>query len=486
MHSCFLGIDIGTSGTKTLLLDQTGLVLGAAIESYPVDSPVAGQAEQAPESWWQALKQTLKQLREKFTDFPRHLQAIGLSGQMHGAVCLDARGEPLRPAIIWMDRRSECQVAEIYEIIGKARHYEITGNPLDTGFSAPSILWLLGNEPERMHRCTTILLPKDFIRYKMTNRLSTDLSDACSTGLLDVRKNDWSDEILAALNFKRAWFPEIIPSSAEAGKLTQRAARELGLPAGIPVIQGGGDQGTGALGAGILQPGDGMVTIATGGQVLFCSDKRRFDPGQRLHTFAHTLDEKWLLTGATLAAGFALRWFRENILLKPASTEVFDEMNQMALAVPPGVENLVFFPYLNGERTPYFDASRRGAFTGLAPVHTVRHMLRAVMEGVALSLRVSLEILKSTGWQPCELTFSGGGAKNPVWGQILADVLQLPLKIHPSADHSPLGAAFLAMMAAGYSDAVQHTIEAIRFRLIQPNSENCEIYDALFNTHFKV
>ncbi|MCK5738535.1 xylulokinase [bacterium] len=485
MSEFYLGIDVGTSGTKVLLVQETGSVVDAAISSYSVSRPEPGQAEQDPELWWNALKTAMAQLHEKHPEKLGRVRGLGFSGQMHGCVCLDSNNEVLRPAIIWMDKRTEKQVQVIYEKVGRQRLYEITGNPLDTGFMLPGLMWLFEHEPARMKNCRTVLLPKDYLRYRLTGVLSTDPADACSTGAFNIYTKLWSDEILAGAGLSPEIFPDIFPSTQIVGSITSAASADLFLPPGIPVVQGGGDQGAGAFGAGILNAGDGMVTIATGGQVLQCVEQVTLDKQQRLHTFVHVLPEKWLKTGATLNAGYALRWLRDHLLGHPvlqAAGIDFNIINQLAAEAAPGCDGLLFKPYLNGERTPYFDSNLTAAFQGIRADHGLPHFVRAVMEGVALSLYHCLVILKEGGWQPQELLFSGGGAKSPVWQQILADILHVPLRIHPVTDHSPLGAAWLALLADGGQKSVYQEIERLHqsSTVIFPDPSLAKIYQELF------
>ena len=481
----YLGIDIGTSSTKVLLVQGNGVIVDSALSAYSVSRPVPGWAEQAPELWWRALKECMAELHERDPEKMRRVRGLGFSGQMHGCVCLDGKNEVLRPAIIWMDQRTEKQVRVIYEKIGQQRLYEITGNPLATGFMIPGLMWLYENDPGKMQNCETVLLPKDYVRYRLTDVLSTDPADACSTGGFDIHAQTWSDEILSGVGLPAGIFPDIFPSTRIAGSLSLTAATEFHLTPGIPVVQGGGDQGTGALGAGILNAGDGMVTIATGGQVLQCVDQITLDTQQRLHTFAHVLPGKWLKTGAILNAGYALRWLQDHLLGHPvlqAAGIDFNTINQLAADAPPGCGGLIFKPYLNGERTPYFDPNLTAAFQGIRAGHGLPHFVRAVMEGVAFSLNHCLSILKEDGWQPRELLFSGGGARSLVWRQIVADILQTPLRIHPVTDHSPLGAAWLAMLADGRQKAVYQENQRLRQNsvVLFPNPTSAKIYQELF------
>lgn len=445
-----LGIDLGTSSVRAILINVEGKVCSLAGQEYPILYPEPGAAEQDPDHWWEATCKSIQKILQQTGVSPSSITGIGLSGQMHGLVTIDAQGKWSRPAIIWVDKRSTRECQEIKEKIGEEKLYLITGNPVATGFLGPSLLWLRNWERKVYRRIYKVLLPKDYLRWKLTGEIATEPTDAVGTALFDIKKGEWATEILDKLEISEKIMPDILPSLSIGGKITPLAASETGLKEGTPVILGGGDQAMGAIGNGAVSPGVAASTIGTGGQLVVCIDRVLFDSGRRLHLLVHALPRRWLLMGAMLSAGLSLRWLRDQIFplekLMGESTGIdpYELLSREAERVTPGADGLLFLPYLLGERTPHMDPYARGVFFGLKLEHHRGHMIRAVMEGVVFGLRDCWEIFRSLGVEIHRLIASGGGARSRVWRQIQADILGIPLTISESQEHSALGAAILA------------------------------------------
>jgi xylulokinase len=438
-----VGLDVGTTGVKALALSPDGEVLARAEEEYDLSTPRPGWAEQDPEDWWRAAERALTALGDEPT-------SIGLSGQMHGLVVLDKRARVLRPAILWNDQRTELECAEIEERIGLARLVELTGNRALAGFTAPKLLWLRRHEPDVFGRIAHVLLPKDYVRLRLTAEYGSDVSDASGTLLFDVANRRWSDELLDELDFDPAWFPRALESpdvSAQTG-------------AGVPVAAGAGDQAAAALGVGVDRPGPLSIVLGTSGVVFAALPGYAADPQARVHAFCHAVPRSWEAMGVMLSAGGSLRWLRD---LFP--TDGYGELIAAAELWPPGAEGLMFLPYLAGERTPHADPHARAAFTGLALRHDRGALTRAVLEGVTYGLRDSLELLKDLGVEPSAARVSGGGARSDLWLRILASVLDLPLERTAADEGSAFGAALLGGVAASvFSDAHDAVAACVRVR----------------------
>jgi xylulokinase len=451
-----IGIDIGTTGVKTVLIDGKGRVVSRATVAYPLSQPRPGWAEQDPARWFDAAAESSRQALSLARTSGETVRAIGLSGQMHGAVFLSAEGEPLRPAILWCDQRTAAECDEIDERVGgRERLVGLTLNRAQTGFTAPKILWVRKNEPGTWERVRKILLPKDYVRYRMTNDFHTEPSDASGTLLFDVARRRWSDDVLRALEIPRDYLPPHVESPEITHTLTPGAAAAMGLRAGTPVVGGAGDCAAGAIGTGVTRAGRLSVSIGTSGVLFAHADRPYADPEARLHTFCHAVPGAWHLMGVMLMAGGALRWFRdtfgdeERAVALRRGVDPYDVLCERAAAVEPGAEGLLFLPYLQGERTPHADPNARGAFTGIGLNHTRAHFVRAVLEGVAFGLKDSLDIFRSRGVEPSEIRATGGGARSPVWRRILADVLETRIAM-PEVDEGPaFGAALLASVGAG-------------------------------------
>ena len=468
-----LGIDLGTTGVKAALFAAAdGRVLSWAFVDYPLSHPHPGWAEQNPEEWWQA---TLTAIRLCLTNgvgegvSPSNVRGVGLSGQMHGVVLLDEQSMVLRPCIIWADQRSEAQCRWMTERVGAERLIDYVSNPALPGFSAPKALWVRDNEPDIFARARTLLLPKDYIRFRLTGELAIEISDAAGTCLLDVKHGVWSREVLEAIEFDPALLPPVVPAVAICGSTTEEIEQLTGLLAGTPVAGGGADNACGAVGNGVVQPGLALVSIGTSGVVLAYTDSPQVDrsgPIPRVHTFNHAVPQAWYLMGVTQGAGLSLRWVRDNIGLPERALEHWTGLDAYALltkeaeGVPAGSDGLLFLPYLQGERTPHLDAYARGGWIGLTASHDRRHLVRSVLEGVAFSLKDCFTIIEEQGLTLEQVRATGGGAKSPLWRQIIADVLGVELVTTNAQEGPAFGAALLAGVASGIYSSVQQACEA--------------------------
>jgi xylulokinase len=466
-----LGLDVGTTGVRCLAIDEHGTLVASTSEDYPLLSPRPGWSEQRPEDWWAATCGVIAQVSKAVRG---DIKGIGLAGQMHGAVFLDDTDEVIRPAILWNDQRTQAQCDYITQRVGPRRLTEITGNPALTGFQAPKILWLREEEPQAYRRVKAVLLPKDYIRLKLTGERATDASDAAGTLLLDLKRRDWSDEILRALDLRKEWLPRVFEGPDQTGTVREEVAKLLGLPDRLPVAAGAGDNAAAAVGNGIMRDGLASCSIGTSGVVFAHSDAPATDPSGRLHAFCHAVPGRYHLMGVTLAAGGSLRWWRDLV-----GKGDYDDLTTLAAHTPPGAEGLLFLPYLTGERTPHLDPLARGAFLGLTVRHGLGHLTRAVMEGVAFSLRDSLEIMAALGAAPAEIRVTGGGAGSAFWRQILADVLGRPI-VRTTVDEGPAyGAALLAGVAAGVFGSVEEAcaVSTLRPEVEEPDAERVRTYD---------
>jgi xylulokinase len=486
-----LGIDLGTTGVKAALFAvDDGRVLADAFVDYPLFHPQPGWAEQNPADWWQATTAAIRAclmtaagLGVQATD----VRGVGLSGQMHGVVLLDSENRVLRPCIIWADQRSDAQCRWITEKVDASKLIEYVSNPALTGFSAPKLLWIRDNEPEIYAQARLMLLPKDYIRFLLTGVAAMEISDAAGTCLLDVRHGRWSQEVLQALDIDPALLPPVVPADAVSGSITPEVAEMTGLAAGTPVAGGGADNACGAVGNGIVSPGLALVSVGTSGIVLAYSDTPRVDtsgPVPRVHTFNHAVPNAWYLMGVTQGAGLSLRWVRDNIGLPERALErwtgidAYDYLAKEAESVPPGCDGLIFLPYLQGERTPHLDAYARGGWIGLTASHDRRYLVRSVMEGVAFSLKDCLAIIREQGLQLDQMRATGGGAKSPLWRQIIADVLGVELVLTNATEGPAFGAALLAGVASGAYASVQEACKQT-VRVVdrtEPNAEPATAY----------
>ena len=475
-----LGLDVGTSGARCLAIDENGRVTATATAAYPLHAPHPGWSEQHPEDWWTASRAVVAKVAQ---EVGRDVQGIGLAGQMHGAVFLDERDHVIRPALLWNDQRTAAQCQAITDRVGTERLYQITGNPALTGFQAPKILWLRDEEPEAYAALATVLLPKDFIRLRLSGEHATDVSDASGTLLLDLKTRSWSPEILDALEIDRRWLPPVYESPLQAGEVSEGIASELGLRSRIAVAAGGGDNATAAVGNGVVRPGLASCSIGTSGVLFAHAETLRPDPSGRLHTFCHAVPDRYHQMGVTLSAGGALRWWRDVV-----GRSDYDELTELAESARPGSEGLLFLPYLTGERTPHLDPRARAMFVGLSSRHGLAHMTRAVFEGVAFSLRDSFEIMKEFGLDVAQIRITGGGARSPFWRQLLADVFGRPIA-RTVADEGPAyGAALLAGVAAGVFRNVDEACAVVQLGPDQcdPDAGRARLYDDYYSAYTRL
>jgi xylulokinase len=465
--SYLLGIDVSTTATKALLTDEPGNVIAVAATEYPFETPQPLWSEQSAALFWNGAVRSIRDVLEKSRVNPVDIAAIGLTGQMHGATLLDAHGDVLRPCILWNDQRTAKQCAEITSRIGASRVLQLTGNPVLTGFTAPKILWVRENEPEVYRRVAHVLLPKDYVRYKLTGEFLSDVSDSSGTSLFDVGQRVWSEEMLRELEVPRAWLPQVTESPIASAKVDSEAGRVTGLLEGTPVIAGAGDQAAGAIGMEIVREGITSVTVGTSGVVFAASDVYRVEPQGRLHSFCHAVPGKWHLMGVMLSAAGSLRWYhdtlgeREKEIARQTGRDVYELLIEQASFAPAGCEGLLFLPYLTGERTPHQDPNARGAFVGLTVRHTRAHLTRAVLEGVSFGLRDSLELMRALGITATQIRVSGGGVRSALWRQILADTFDAEIATVNVTEGAAYGAALLAGVGVGVYRDVELACEAV-------------------------
>ncbi|MCC7358325.1 MAG: xylulokinase [Anaerolineales bacterium] len=455
--SVFLGIDVSTTATKALLADATGRVVAVAASEYPYDTPRPLWSEQDAALWWTGATAAIRAVLAQAGLTGADVAAVGLTGQMHGLVMLDEHGQVLRPAILWNDQRTGAQCDAIRARVGRERLIQLTGNDALTGFTAPKILWVRDNEPEVYARVRHMLLPKDYVRLRLSGAYAMDVADGAGTLLVDVRRRDWSAEVLAALDLPRAWLPPLFEGPEVTGRVTAEAAAATGLKAGTPIVAGGGDQSAQGVGVGAVRAGIVALTLGTSGVVFAASPMPVIEPEGRLHAFCHAVPGRWHMMGVMLSAAGSLRWHRDTF----APEQSFDALVAPAADVPAGCEGLLFLPYLTGERTPHPDPLARAAFVGLTVRHGLPHLTRAVLEGVACGLRDSFELMKAAGLPPVEqVRVSGGGARSALWRQILADVLNVRLVTVNTTEGAAYGAALLAGVGAGAWSSVDAACEA--------------------------
>lgn len=486
-----MGIDVGTSGTKTILVDLKGKVVATATENYPLLTPKPGWTEQHPEDWWRAAKSTIRSILKSSKVKPSSIKGIGFSGQMHGSVFLDKDHNVVRPCLLWNDSRTAEVCEEITHRIGQQALHKAVSNPCLTGFTLPKVIWLQKNEPQNFLKVRHILLPKDYVRFRLSGEILTEVSDAAGSLMYDVRNNCWSQTLLNALEIPSEWLPEVRGSHEVCGTLTKAAAKETGLVEGTPVVGGAADQPAGAVGTGVVNHGQVMCSLGTSGVIFAATGAPQVDPKERLHTFNHAVPETWYLMGCMLSAGGSLAWYRDHFAgaerkqAKKRRVDVYEILMDQAAEVPIGSEGLFFLPYLTGERSPHKDPYARGAFVGLSVRTTPNHMVRAIVEGVTYGLRDCLEVVRQQKVSVSEVRATGGGARSPIWRQVLADILQAPIAILESEEGPAMGGAILAAVGAGeYKDVQQACSKMVKVKTrVKPKKKNVSAYEPYYE-HF--
>jgi len=485
MTTKVLGIDVGTGGTRAVLLDDAGRVLGAATaEHAPMASPQLGWAEQDPRDWWRAARIAIRECLGKASANANEVAAIGLSGQMHGLVMLDENGEVLRPALLWCDQRTEKECQAITERVGAKRLIELVANPALTGFTLPKIWWVRAHEPQVWARVRSVMLPKDYVRFKLTRARATDVADASGTLLFDVVNRRWSTEMLQASDLPPDILPKVFESPEITGRVSKDGAAASGLQEGTPVVAGGGDQAAGAVGMGIVEPGNVSATIGTSGVVFAATSRPVVEPQGRIHTFCHAIPGRWHVMGVTQGAGLSLRWFRDQFCVGIS----YDELMKEAAAAPPGADGLLWAPYLMGERTPHLDPNARGALAGLTAQHTRAHVIRAILEGVAFSLRDTLTIFRDLGVPVNSIRLGGGGARSPLWQQIQSDIYGMRVDLIAAEEGAAYGAALLAGVGAGVWRSVEVACETSVHvaKQVEPIAKNVELMNRRYEEYRKL
>lgn len=490
--SCLMGIDVGTTGTRAVIIRPDGHVMGSATGDHqPMRMARPGWAEQDPEDWWRATVLAVRSVIGQTGVKAAEIAAVGLSGQMHGVVLLDGASAVLRPALIWCDQRSQAQCDRITSQVGAERLRRLALNPALTGFSAPKLLWVRDHEPAIYERAAQCLLPKDYVRLRLTGEFATDVSDASGTLLLDVTHRNWSKVILAALDINPALLPAVYESTEVTGSITAATALLTGLKAGTPVAAGAGDQAASAVGNGIVSSGLTSATLGTSGVIFAYTDKPKLDPKGRIHTFCHAVPGKWHVMGVTQGAGLSLRWFRDELGAAEAwyaervGADTYELILREAEQAPPGSAGLLFLPYLMGERTPHLDPQARGMWFGLTAAHSRAHLIRSILEGVAFSLRDSLEIFDELRIPVSEIRASGGGSRSFLWRQIQSDIYGREVVSLREAEGSAFGAALLAGVSSGVYDSVEEAArQAIQVREhILPHTGHARLYSKQYQVY---
>lgn len=492
--SYVIGVDLGTSGTKTVLFDEIGNVIASHTVEYPLYQEKNGWAEQDPLDWYNATITTIKTVLDKSNIDSAKIKGIGLSGQMHGLVMLDKDFNVLRKSIIWCDQRTGKECEEITEIVGAEKVIEITANPVLTGFTASKIRWVMKNEPDVFEKCRYILLPKDYVRLMLTGELATEVSDASGMQLLDVPNRKWSKTMLDALNISEDMLGKVYESPEITGEITQKVADITGLKKGTIVVGGAGDNAAASVGTGVVEDGKAFTTIGTSGVVYAHTSKVTIDPKGRVHTFCCAVPNCWHVMGVTQGAGLSLKWFRDNFCTSEKETAKLmgvDEyylMDKEAEKIPVGADRLLYLPYLMGERTPHLDPNARGMFFGLSAIHGKSHMLRAVLEGVAYSLRDCVEVFKEMNINVNDMMACGGGGTSPLWRQMLADLYACDVKTVASKEGPALGVGILALTGSGvYSSVQEACANIIKTDKVQaPINDNIPKYEKYYQLYREI
>ena len=481
-----LGIDVGTGGSRAVVINETGqIVASATVEHEPFASPQTGWAEQDPDDWWRASIAAIRDVLSHDNVSPDEIAAVGLSGQMHGSVLLNERDEVVRPALIWCDQRTDKQCEQLTQQIGAEQLIKLTCNPALTGFTLPKMLWVRDNEPEAWQQVRSVLLPKDYVRFRLTGDKATDVADASGTLLLNVAERKWSDEMLAATEIDASLLPTVFESPEITGTISSSAAELTGLRAGTPVVGGAGDQAGGAVGIGIVQPGAVSATIGTSGVVFAATNSPALDPKGRVHTFCHAVPGRWHVMGVTQGAGLSMRWFRDQFGAGMGEGDPYDRMTEEAAQVESGSNGLLWAPYLMGERTPHLDPHARAALVGLTASHTRAHVIRAIMEGVAFSLRDSFEIFNEMKVPVETIRLGGGGARSALWRQIQADIYGRAVATVEAEEGAAYGVAMLAGVGVRTWPSVDAACAAVvRTRdHVEPDGKSKNTLDRQYKTY---
>jgi len=486
-----LGIDIGTTGTRSLVINEDGSIIGSAVKEYPLYTPKPGWAEQEPEDWYDATIQTIKEVLEKNEIKGSDIKAIGLSGQMHGSVFLDKNNEVIRPAILWCDQRTEPQCQEIYNIFGYENFIKLSYNKALPGFTSPKILWLRENESENYKKVYKILLPKDYVRFMISGVYATEVSDAAGMLLMDIKNRVWSNEILNGLEIDKNFLAELYESYEISSRVNEKTAKLTGLLAGTPIAGGGGDNAAGNVGSGIIRQGIISDSIGTSGVVFAHSDSPVYDPEGRLHSFCHAVPGKWHLMGVTLSAAGSQKWYYDtfgpskSIMQERPDLKKYKLLDAQAEKVSAGSNGLIFLPYLSGERSPHGDAYARGVFFGISYVHGQDHFVRSIMEGVAFSQLDCLNLMRSLGINSDKIVLIGGGSRSKIWREIICDIFETPLITLKNEEGPAFGAALLGGVGCGLYKSVEEAVgKTVRQAdEIKPNSGNFPIYRKTYDIY---
>lgn len=492
--SYLLGVDVGTSGAKTVLFDEKARRVAARTIEYPLYQPRNGWAEQDPADWWRAVAEGIRDVLGRGGVSPAAVRGVGLSGQMHGLVMLDKEGRVLRPSIIWCDQRTAKECGQINSLLGEKRVVEITANPPMTGFTASKILWVRNNEPEIYEQCAHILLPKDYIRYMLTGEFATDVSDAAGMQLMDIAARDWSEEVLTKLRIDRSLLAEMYESPDITGYVHSAAAAATGLARGTPVAGGAGDNPAAAVGTGVVRAGRAFTTIGSSAVIYAVSDQVSIDLRGRVHTLCASVPGKWTVMSCTQGAGLSLQWLRNTCCAPEAAraaeqgADAYQIMDELAKKVPIGAGRLLYLPYLMGERSPHPDPDCRGVFFGLSAAHGREHLIRAVLEGVAYSQRECVDVFRELGVTVEDMAVTGGGGKSPLWRQMLADLYGCPVSTLRTDEGPALGAALLAGVGAGVYGSVEEASEAAVHKdlALQPDEAAARAYEPYYRLYKKL
>lgn len=477
-----LGIDLGTSSVKAMLFDAEQGVIAVRAEEYGVDIAHPGWAQQSPALWWESLVRVLRWLESHYREAYRSVCAVGYSGQMHGMVLTDAKGQPVRPAVIWLDQRAGRQLEEIGAALSEEDMGNVFCNRVSSGFAFPSLLWVREQEPEIFARAAHFLSPKDYIRYKMTGEIGAEVVDASSTTLFATGERDWAWEVIDRFHLPPQMFPKVHESADIAGTVTAQCEAQTGLPAGIPVIYGSGDQPAQSIGNGVIGPGRIISNIGTGGQISAFSSRSAYDKKLRTNTFCHAIRNAWTIFGATLCSGMSLSWAKNKVFRAGS----YEEINAAVAAVSPGADGLIYLPYLSGERTPHMNPDARGVFFGMTLGQEQGHFLRAVMEGVTYSLRDCLGILQELGVDAPEIIASGGATASPQWMQMQADILGKPVRVSRVKEQACLGSCLLAAVGTGVLPSLEEACGRFALmdeRVYLPDAANADVYREGYDTY---